>query len=110
MRRAFEIVLPYQRALLELGFVEAEELLSDRVEILAGAELGGDFLTALVPHFDRAAREVTLDRVADAVRLAVELDAEDRAFPRPPALERRDHAVRAAIVVEPVERGGDRGE
>ena len=105
-----QLALREQRALLELGAIEPEEHLPHRVLVAAFEEAGGHLGAAPVEHGHGAGVEVARDGVLPQRTLNVELDAIGAPVPRAPALERRQHAVRSAVAVEPVERGGECGE
>ena len=103
-----EMLLAHERALLELLGVEPQQVLADRVFVLALQVTGGELLAAPVPHRHRALVEVADQRVALAAALELQLDAVGAAVPRPPALERRDRPVGALVVRQAVQRRHDR--
>lgn len=105
-----EIALAHERAFLELGDVEAEQLLADRILVAARKKLGRHLAAVGLEDPDRAALEVAVDAQPPRQHLELQLDSERTALPRPPPVARRQHAVRAAVVLQAVERRRDRGE
>ena len=102
-----EFALRQPGALLELGAIEPEEALTDRVLVATLEEGRGHLAAGAIEHRDDAAIEIARDAVVARGALQIECDAIRPVVPRPPAIERRQHAMRATIVIEPVQRRGD---